>query len=204
MSKHEEEALRLAERFALGLCRERDYPREEWDDCVQEGRLSALEALPRWNVARGSLATFLYQRVRGAITNWRAKQANGGMGSKHVSVHLVSLQDHVPGVEDFDGDPLTYEDITAYADPPDGYGDPLHELITEEERRLPAPPEVVHGLLRRLPPAERKLLILEYLAGKTGPTQQEMANHAGISQQALRTRIARALRKAKKLSDGEL
>lgn len=205
MSKNQEEALRLAERFALMLCRERDYPREEWADCMQEGRLAALEALPRWHATRGSLATFLYRRVRGAITNWRAKQANGGMGSKHVSVRLVSLQDHVPGIEDFDGDPLTYEDITAYADPPEGYGDPLQELAEAEDIRRPEPEDVVQGLLQRLTPAERRLLTNEYgLGGAPSPTQQAMADEEGISQPAMHKQIKQALRKAKKLSGGRL
>ncbi len=205
MIEHQEEALRLAEKFAIGLCKERDYPREDWNDCLQEGKLAALEALPRWRPASGALTTFLYRRVRGAILNHRAKHANGGMGSKHVSVHLVSLQDQVPGAEDFDGDPLTYEDITAYVDPPAGYGDPLDELIQAEETASLQPEDDVATLLARLTPAERKLLTREYgLGGFKSPTQQAMADEAGISQPALRTRITRALRKAKKLSEGEL
>ncbi len=205
MSKHQEEALRLAEKFSIGLCRERDYPRGEWDDCVQEGRLAALSALSRWHPSRGTLATFLYRRVRGAIVDYRAKQANGGMGGDHVSVYLVSLQDQVPGIEDFDGDPLTYEDITAYPEPPDGYGDPLAELINAEEAETETPPVVVERLLTRLSPPERKLLTREFgLGGARSPTQQAMADEAGISQAAMRQRIARTLRKAKKLSEEDL
>ena len=202
MSKHQAEALRLAEKFAAGLCRERDYPRDAWVDCIQEGRLAALASLPRWQPSRSELATFLYRRVRGAVIDYRAKQSNGGLGGKHVSVQLVSLQDEVPGLEDFDGEPLAYEDVVAYSVPPEGFRDPLDELIGAEDAEAPTPDERVALLMSGLTKEEEQLLHREYgLSNTPTMTQQQLAAEAGISHQALRMRIVRTLRKMKKVSE---
>ncbi len=183
-----DEAIEIARRLGRAYCRAKDVPPEQQEDCIQEGITAALSVLPKWNPTSCQLATHLYPWVRGTIMAYRAKQRNGGMGGKDAPVRLVSLQDEVPGAHDFDDEPLTYEDILSYDTPPRGYGDPLTELVRDEED-TDIPANVLERLLGTLSQADR-VLIKRYF-GMYGPevTQQELAFEQDTSQAAISKRI---------------
>ncbi len=183
-----DEAIEIARRLGRAYCRAKDVPPAQQEDCIQEGITAALSVLPKWNPASCQLATHLYPWVRGTIMAYRAKQRNGGMGGKDAPVRLVSLQDEVPGVHDFDDEPMTYEDVLSYDTPPRGYGDPLSELVREEDDPQ-VPAELLERLMEALSPADRAL-IKSYF-GIDGPetTQQELAFDQDVSRQAINRRI---------------
>jgi RNA polymerase sigma factor (sigma-70 family) len=191
MTKLNEEATEIAIGVAKALCREYEVPPGEWDDCMQEGVFAALSAVRTWR-GESQLSTFLYRRVRGAIMDYRSKQQNGGTGGRDAKVNVVSLHDEVHGTEDFDGEPLTYEDITSYDNPPRGYGDPIEELILDEEE-AGMPENILERLICSLSEADR-VLIKRYF-GIDGPEvgQQELAFEEDVSQAAVSKRIQRIL-----------
>ncbi len=193
MTKLNDEASEIAIGVAKALCREQEVPPGEWEDCIQEGVYAALVAAKSWK-GESLLSTFLYRRVRGAIMDYRAKQQNGGTGGRDARVHLVSLQDDVHGTEDFDGEPLTYEDITSYDTPPAGFGDPLEEILQAEEGTT-APEHVVARLLEGLSEPDRVLIKRHF--GLDGPEtkQLELALEKDVSQAAISKRIRLILKR---------
>lgn len=202
MKTLQDEATDIALGIGKALCRNHDVTPDEWNDCVQEGVAAALKALPHWK-GGALLSTFLYWRVRGAIMDYRAKQQNGGTGGRDARVGLVSLQDEVIGVQDFDGEPMTYEDIMSYDEPPHGLGDPLDELLrVEEEARTPGEP-LAEQLLQTLSSADRALIMRYFGISSPEATQAELALTEGITQQSVSERIQRIIKRlsesAKKL-----
>lgn len=194
MTTLRDDAVAIAQRVGRAYCRDLGIPQQYAEDCQNEGIAEALRILGNWDPDKGALITFLYPWIRGAIAAYWSKQQNGGMGGKDASPRLVSLQDEVVGAQDFDGDPLTYDDIVSYTDPPAGYGDPLDELLSQEE-------EAEYGLhflpqlLETLSSADRGL-IMRYF-GMNGPeaTQQELALEEDVSQPAISNRIQRILKR---------
>lgn len=192
MTPFEKEAIEIARRLGRVYCRTKDIPLEHHADCIQEGVLTALRVLPKWNPDTCKLSTHLYPWVRGSIAAYRAKLQNGGMGGKDAPITLVSLCDEVPGAQDFDDEPLMYDDILSYHNPPDGYGDPLQEAINnEEDNKLPH--NIIERLLDSLSEADR-VLIKRYF-GMDGPEvgQFELALDEDVSQAAISKRITRIL-----------
>ncbi len=197
-----EEATDIALGVGKALCRDHEVAPDEWNDCIQEGIAAALKALPHWK-GGAQLSTFLFWRVRGAIMDYRAKQQNGGTGGRDAKVGLVSLQDEVIGVQDFDGEPMTYEDIMSYEDPPRGLGDPLDELLkAEEEARIPDE-SLAEQLLQTLSIADKALIMRYFGIGAPEATQAELALAEGVTQQSVSERIQRIIKRlsenAKKL-----
>lgn len=192
MLPFEQEAIDIATRLGRAYCRTKDIPLEYHEDCIQEGIETALRVLPKWNPDACKLATHLYPWVRGAIGAYRAKLQNGGMGGKDAPITLVSLHDEVPGAQDFDDEPLTYEDILSYHTPPRGYGDPVQELIHNEEDSS-IPHNIIERLLDSLSEADR-VLIKRYF-GMDGPEagQLELALEEDVTRQAISRRITRII-----------
>ncbi len=96
-------------------------------DAIQEANLVVGEMLPKWDPDRGTLATYLVPSIRGTLLNYANTHLNGGIGSKHVSVIRVGMDEQVdseeisaaqdePGVEQTVGitreESLTYDDDT--------------------------------------------------------------------------------------------
>lgn len=191
--KSKEEVTEMALGIGRALCREQEIPLIAQEDCLQEGVAAALRALPHWK-GRALLSTFLYWRVRGAIMDYRAKQQNGGMGGRDARVNMVSLQDEVPETYDFDGAPLLYEDIICEEDPPRGLGDPLDELLQDEdEARLQE--GMLQPLLQTLSAADRSLIVRYFGIDSPEATQEELALEAGMSQPGVSNRIQKILKK---------
>lgn len=194
MTPFEKDAIEIAQRLGRVYCRTKDIPLEHHADCIQEGVYVALRVLPKWNPDACKLSTHLYPWVRGAIAAYRAKLQNGGMGGKDAPISLVSLHDEVPGAQDFDDEPLTYEDILSYHTPPRGYGDPMQEAIhNEEDSRIPH--NIIERLLESLSEADR-VLIKRYF-GMDGPEtgQLELALDDDVTRQAISKRIQRIIRR---------
>lgn len=191
MRKLNDEATEIAIGVAKALCREQEVPVGEWEDCIQEGVAAALAATRLWK-GQSLLSTFLYRRVRGAIMDYRAKQQNGGTGGRDARVRMLSLYEEVHGKEDFDGEPLTYDDIVAYESPPAGYGDPVDELVRQEDENNGAEEQVAR-LLAPLSSADRAL-IMRYF-GIDGPeaNQRELSLDEDVSQAAISKRIRKIL-----------
>ncbi len=194
MTTLQEQAAEIAVGVGTAFCRENDIPRDEREDCVQVGVLAALEAAPLWR-QEAKLSTFLYPRVRGAIRDYRAETANRGMASKHIRVPVVSLHDEVPHTLDFDGDPLRYEDVLSYANPPLGYDDPLIENMRME---APSTDELVADALTAVTKKERDAITGAFGVGRKRTTQQAMASRARVSQAAVARSIKRGILKMSK------
>ncbi len=195
MKSLEEQAAEIAVGVGTAFCREQDIPLHERDDCVQAGVVAALAALPQWRRS-AKLSTFLYPRIRGTIRDYRAESANRGMGSKHARVAIVSLHDEVPHAHDFDGDPLRYEDILAYEEPPGGYADPLVENVRAAE---PPIKDVLLAALQPLTTTERSAIVAAYGLGKQEPrTQHQIARRKGVTQAAVGGAIRRGILKMQK------
>jgi RNA polymerase sigma factor (sigma-70 family) len=69
------------------------------NDAIQEANLAVGEALLRWDPARGTLATWLVPHIRGTLLNYANTHLNAGIGSKHVSVIRVGLDEQVDSEE---------------------------------------------------------------------------------------------------------
>ncbi len=189
----QDEAVELATRVGRAYCRDASVPVSLVEDCLQEGILEALRVLPTWNPDKGRLITFLFPWVRGAIGAYLSKQQNGGTGGKDAAPRMISLQDEVRGIEDFDGEPLTYEDIVSYPEPPECLGDPLAELLREEEQQRMVPELAVQDLLDVLSLPDRALIMQYFGIDSPEVTQQELALERDVSQAAISARIRRIL-----------
>jgi RNA polymerase sigma factor (sigma-70 family) len=134
----------------------------------------------------------LYQRVRGAIMNYHRRWTNGGIGGRDAPVfEHVYLADTIPGTSDDDGDPVTYEDVTCYEDPPGGYDGPENELETLRAKQR------VQKLLPLLSREDRELIHFLYFSDKT---QQEVAAIYNVTQQSVQERTQRVLKKLRLLA----
>lgn len=201
MTALRDDAVAIAQRVGRAYCRDLGIPPQYAEDCQNEGIAEALRVLGQWDPDKGALITFLYPWIRGAISSYWSKQQNGGMGGKDASPRLVSLQDEVVGAHDFDGDPLTYEDIVSYAEPPLGYGDPIEELLNEEEEAGGAL-QLLPSLLETLSSADRALIVRYFGLGGPEATQQELALEEDVSNQAIGKRIQRILKKLREEYEG--
>lgn len=199
MKTLEAQAAEIAVGIGTVFCKTQDVPLSEREDCIQAGVLAALTALTHWK--RGAkLSTFLYPRIRGAIRDYRAVSANRGMGSKHARVAIVSLHDEVPHAHDFDGDPLRYEDVLSYEEPPNGLDDPLVENIRAEQ---PSPEDLLvrtPGLTR----VERTSIRGVYgLGGTKARTQTQVARRRGVSTAAVGGALRRGIAKMRRAASYE-
>lgn len=184
-----DEIAKHARGYAIEFCREHGVNEQDADDYIQEGILGALGACEGKNKV---LKEFIRTRARGAILDYHKKWSNGGIGGKdaHPFEH-VYLADAIPGAMDDDGDPMTYEDITAYEDPPVGYDAPDEELETLRAKQR------IQKLLPLLNRDDRELVHFLYFSDKT---QQEVATIYNVSQQAIQQREARVLKKLRLLA----
>lgn len=69
-------------------------------DAIQEANITVASALPQWDPIRGTLATWLVPHIRGSLLNYANTHNNAGIGSKHVSVTRVGLDEQVDSEED--------------------------------------------------------------------------------------------------------
>lgn len=184
-----DEIVKYARGYALEFCREHGVNEQDADDYIQEGVTSALaSASSKATVQK----TLLYQRVRGAIMNYHKRWINGGVGGRDAPpIEHVYLADTLPGGQDDDGDPLTYEDIIAYDTPPNGYGTP------DDERDTLHATQQVKRLLPLLDREDRELMYFLYFGGKT---MQDVATIYKITRQSVQERHRRVLKKLRMLA----
>lgn len=94
-------------------------------DAIQEANVAVGHALMRWDPTKGTLATWLVPQIRGALLDYANTHLNAGIGSKHVSVTRVGLDEQVdseevssaqdePGMEQSVG--ITREESLTYSD----------------------------------------------------------------------------------------
>lgn len=184
-----DEIAKHARGYAIEFCREHGVTEQDADDYIQEGIKAALLTSAGKTTVQKAL---LYQRVRGAIMNYHKKWTNGGIGGRDAPAYEhVYLADTIPGTSDDDGDPVTYDDITAYEDPPNGYDEPSEELETLRAKQR------VQKLLPLLNREDRELVHFLYFSDKT---QQEVAVIYNVTQQSIQERARRVLKKLRLLA----
>lgn len=185
-----DEIAKHARGYAIEFCREHGVNEQDADDYIQEGISAAIATAAEKETVQKAL---LYQRVRGAIMNYHRRWTNGGVGGRDAPVfEHVHLADTIPGTsDDDDGEPVTYDDVMVYDDPPKGYDDPSAELETlRAKQRL----QKLMPLLNR---EDRELVYFLYFTDKT---QQEVARIYNVTQQAIQQREARVLKKLRLLA----
>jgi DNA-directed RNA polymerase specialized sigma24 family protein len=92
--------VRLSESIMAQLRRERRFPtrldEEDYADILQEGTLSALRLLDRFDPARGSLRAFMSRPMARAMLACAWDQAHCGITGNHDSLPVWSLDDNAP------------------------------------------------------------------------------------------------------------
>ena len=175
---------RHARGYAIEFCREHGVNEQDADDYIQEGIQAALKTAAGKETVQKAL---LYQRVRGAIMNYHKRWTNGGIGGRDApAFEHVYLADTIPGTSDDDGEPVTYDDVTVYEDPPNGYDVPDEELETLRAKQR------IQKLLPLLNREDRELIHFLYFSDKT---QQEVAVIYNVTQQSIQERTQRVLKK---------
>lgn len=184
-----DEIAKHARGYAIEFCREHGVNEQDADDYIQEGITAALLTAQGKERVQKAL---LYQRVRGAIMNYHKRWTNGGIGGRDApAFEHVYLADTIPGTSDDDGDPVTYEDVTSYEDPPNGYDEPEKEMETLRAKQR------IQKLLPLLNREDRELVHFLYFSDKT---QQEVATIYDITQQSVQERQQRILKKLRLLA----
>lgn len=179
-----DEIAKHARGYAIEFCREHGVNEQDADDYIQEGILGALGACAGKEQV---LKEFIRTRARGAILDYHKKWSNGGIGGKDAPpFEHVYLADAIPGSMDDDGDPMTYEDITTYEDPPNGYAEPSEELETVRAKQW------IQKLLPLLNREDRELIHFLYFSDKT---QQEVADIYEVNQSTIARREEKVLAK---------
>jgi RNA polymerase sigma factor (sigma-70 family) len=181
----EQALLLVAHVFRRMQARDRLVTVDAFDmDALQEANMAALEALPKWQPVRGTLATWLVPHIKGALLDYANTHTSGGIGSKHnkliqVAIDEVIAQEEVaeaqdtPGIEE--ATPITLEESLTYEDTVDVERQKLYDQIRE------AAWLVRHG----------RLLTDHYLGGIDIKT---LAERYGTSQDTIRRRIDQAIK----------
>ena len=184
-----DEIAKHARGYAIEFCREHGVNEQAADDYIQEGILGALEYT---GGKEQVLKEFIRTTVRGVIMDFHKKWTRGGIGGKDAPpFEHVYLADAIPSATDDDGDPMTYEDITTYEDPPNGYDAPDEELEAMRAKQR------IQKLLPLLSREDRELTHFLYFSDKT---QKEVAVIYNVTQQAIQQREARVLKKLRLLA----
>lgn len=184
-----DEIAKHARGYAIEFCREHGVNEQDADDYIQEGITAALATAAGKETVQKAL---LYQRVRGAIMNYHKRWTNGGVGGRDApAFEHVYLADTIPGTSDDDGDPVTYEDVTAYEDPPNGYAEPSEELDTLRAK------QEIQKLLPLLQREDRELIYFLYFTDKT---QAEVADIYNVNQSTIARREEKILGKLRLLA----
>ena len=184
-----DEISKHARGYAIEFCREHGVNEQDADDYIQEGIKEALASADGKATVQKAL---LWQRVRGAIMNYHKRWQTGGVGGRDAPVfEHVYLADTIPGTSDDDGEPVTYDDVTVYEDPPNGYAEPGEELETLRAKQR------IQKLLPLLSRDDRELIHFLYFSDRT---QQEVAVILNVSQQAIQERAVRILKKLRLLA----
>jgi len=109
-------------------------------DALQEANIAALEALPKWEPLRGTLATWLVPHIKGALLDYANTHTSGGIGSKHnkliqVAIDEVIAQEELSEAQDNPGmeesTPITLEESLTYDDTIDAERSKLYDQIRE-------------------------------------------------------------------------
>lgn len=153
-------------------------------DAIQEANMAALEALPKWEPVRGTLATWLIPHIKGALLDYANTHTNGGIGSKHNKLIQVAIDEVIaseelseaqdsPGME-------TSEQIT------------LEESLTYDSEVFPnADKEILKDQIKRrawqIPHG-----IYLYNVYFDGATIEEMARAEHVSAETIRKRLRSA------------
>ena len=184
-----DEIAKHARGYAIEFCREHGVNEQDADDYIQEGILGALE----YTEGKAQvLKEFIRTTVRGVIMNYHKRWTKGGIGGRDApAIEHVYLADAIPGALDDDGDPMTYEDITSYEDPPDGYGAPDEELETLRAKQR------IQKLLPLLNREDRELVHFLYFSDKT---QQEVADIYEVNQSTIARREEKVLARLRLIS----
>lgn len=152
----------------------------DFNDAVAAGNLAIGEALQRWEPRKSTYATWIWIRIRGAVLDGNYKEQASGMVTPRESVPTVlseafSVEGDFGSMENslFDlGEPRPGEDV----------------------QRLVEHRELVEALAT-LTVKQHEVIVLRYFEDLT---QQETGGLLGISQQAVDTREAGALKRLKK------
>lgn len=116
--------LLVAHVFRRMQSRDRMATVEAFDmDAIQEANMAALEALPKWDPLRGTLATWLVPHIKGSLLDYANTHTNGGIGSKHSKLIQVAIDEVIaseelseaqdsPGMED--SQPIALEESLTY------------------------------------------------------------------------------------------
>lgn len=149
-------------------------------DAIQEANVAVGEALMKWDPERGTLATWLVPHIRGALLNYANTHLNAGIGSKHVNVVRVGLDEQVDS-----------EEISSAQDEPgmeQSIGITREESLMYGEEVLPAQHEClqraqVERAIESMPYRNRVIASLHYLGGLS---VKEIAERHGVSGETVR------------------
>jgi len=189
-------------------------------DLLQQGMLTAGEALREWKPMECAFSTHICNAVRWKTYEYLGLKHNGGIGSHKQKPAVLSTEDSSNGCsrgaalvedrDDGDGDvdgsfnsALTYEGVVRGSGqydgmgvPPEGYGDPADEASKEELR------QEVESALDTLPGEEQELVRSIHGWGRFSETREQYAARVGVSVRTVtrrlgdvHTKLARRLRR---------
>jgi RNA polymerase sigma factor (sigma-70 family) len=156
--------------FAIALRLRRAVPWISVAELASVGVVAFLEAIPRWEPERGSLATFVSPYVRGAMLRFirldrPIRAAINDVGNDPPSTSFDAT------FRSEDGTEATMHDTIPCPGPdPEALASQLHEI------------NAVRAMLQRLPPRERTIIS----ARIEGQSLREVGEHLGLSRERIR------------------
>lgn len=154
-------------------------------DAIQEGNIAGLRALQKWDPTQGTLGSWLFPHIRGAILNY-ANSHLQIVGSKHTSTIRAGMDeavayDEIPASQDEPGS----EQLEAFS---------LEESLVYDRPVLPEPESAAEhaalvGAINRLETLNREAIVLNLW----GLSVQEIADAQGVSNETARRRLHAAL-----------
>jgi RNA polymerase sigma factor (sigma-70 family) len=147
-------------------------------DAIQEANIAVGEALLKWDPERGTLATWLVPHIRGALLNYANTHLNAGIGSKHVNVVRVGLDEQVDSEEisSAQDEPGQEQSIGITREESLTYGDAVPQLECLQRAQ-------VERAIESMPYRNRVIASLHYLGGLS---VTEIAERHGVSGETVR------------------
>ena len=187
-TKHISAMERVVDYYALKYTRLYKLQPADMADLLQVGYVAALEAMPAYSKDKGSVGTYLSQRVSGAMLSHLSADARRGITG--ATLTDLSFQDFELSM---DGDDTEDEDTS-----PEPSQNALDSLAAPEATDLSI--EQATSVLEQLPPRQRELLAAYCgLGGRKPMTVRQLAAKRRVSVAVMHERIILAMCAAEKL-----